>query len=252
MQGANCLTFGGEAPDAKGKGMQAEISEKKGLLPVKKKANLPAAARALERKQKFQGWRTTDEEEIERRRLRASQEPMRIKPAEPEHPFYGTFACHSKASGRTYLVEIRSLTQQENSCQCPDYLSNGLGTCKHIEAVLSRLAKGGKRRFERAAQEGSPRVEVYLSRRGAPEIKVAWAAGTSRQARRTLSPFFSNTDSLLADPVVAFPALKRAIDRAPETVRQEVHIGMEVEPWGGGRGRSRGGVKGEGGVLGGV
>ncbi|MEW6667073.1 MAG: hypothetical protein AB1512_17865 [Thermodesulfobacteriota bacterium] len=103
--------------------MQDEIGEKSGSPSAKRNTNPPAAARALERKQKFQGWRTTDEEEIERRRLRAYQEPMRIKPAEPGQPFYGTFACRSDVSARTYLVEIRSLTQSENSCQCPDYLS---------------------------------------------------------------------------------------------------------------------------------
>ena len=102
---------------------------------MKRKISHPAAAKELERKQKFQGWKTTDEEEIERRRLRASQEPFLIRPAEPGHPFYGRFACHSEGSGRTYLVEIRSLTQPENACQCPDFLSNGLGTCKHIEAA---------------------------------------------------------------------------------------------------------------------
>lgn len=198
---------------------------------MKKKASHPGAAKTLDRKQKFQGWKTTDEEEIERRRLRASQEPFLIKPAEPGHPFYGRFACHSKLSGRTYLVEIRSLTQPENACQCPDFLSNGLGTCKHIEAVLSHRARGQKRRFARAAQEGSPKVEVYLSHYETPEIKVGWPAKASRVARTLLSPFFSNNGSLLADPVEAFPSIKRALHRASDAVQNEIRIGLEVEAW---------------------
>jgi len=196
---------------------------------MNRKPSHPSAAKALDRKQKFQGWRTTDEEEIERRRLRASQELFLIKAVEPGHPFYGRFACHSKASGRTYLVEIRSLTQPENACQCPDFLSNGLGTCKHIEAVLSHTARGQRRRFTQAAQEGSPMVEVYLSRYEAPEIKVAWPAEVSRAAKTLLSPFFSSTGSLLADPVDAFPSIKRALHRASEAVQKEIRIGMEVE-----------------------
>ena len=198
---------------------------------MKRKPSHPGAAKALERKQKFQGWRTTDEEEIERRRLRASQEPFLIKPAAPGHSFYGRFACHSKASGRTYLVEIRSLIQPENACQCLDFVSNGLGTCKHIEAVLSRTARGQRRRFAQAAKEGSPMVEVYLSRCETPEIKVAWPAEASRAARNLLSPFFSNNGSLLADPVEAFPAVKRALHRASEAVQKEIRIGLEVEAW---------------------
>ena len=93
------------------------------------------------------------------------------------------------------------------------------------------MAKGRKRSFARAAREGSPRVEVYLSRRGAPEIKVAWPAKASNQAKFLLSPFFSSSDSLLADPTEAFPALRRAFDRASDAVRSEVRIGMEVETW---------------------
>lgn len=198
---------------------------------MKRKSPHPAAAKAIERKQKFQGWKTTDEEEIERRRLRASQEPFLIRPAEPGHPFYGRFACHSEGSGRTYLVEIRSLTEPENACQCPDFVSNGLGTCKHIEAVLSHVALRQKRRFAQAAREGSPRVEIYLSRQGTPEIKVAWPAKTSKAARNLLSPFFSNNGSLAADPVEAFPAIKRAVLGASGAVQKEIRIGLEVEPW---------------------
>ena len=70
-----------------------------------------AATRALERKQKSQGWKTSDEEEIERRRLRAAAEPIHVEPLEPGHLFCGTFSCHSSGRGRTYAVEIRSLTQ---------------------------------------------------------------------------------------------------------------------------------------------
>jgi hypothetical protein len=198
---------------------------------MRRKASHPAAAKAIERKPKFQGWRTTDEEEIERRRLRASQEPFVINPSEPSHTFYGRFACHSKASGRTYLVEIRSLTQLENSCQCLDFLSNGLGTCKHIEAVLSHAAGGHRRRFAQAAAEGSPMVEVYLSRYQGPEIKVAWPVRASKGAKELLSPFFSNDGSLLADPVEAFPAVKRALHLSSEAIKKEVRIGMEVEEW---------------------
>ena len=37
---------------------------------------------------------------------------------------------------QTYRVEIRSLAEPINSCNCPDHRINGLGTCKHIEALV--------------------------------------------------------------------------------------------------------------------
>jgi len=196
-----------------------------------KKMKHPDAVKALSKKPSFRGWKTTDEEEVERRRLRASSEPMTIKPIEPTHRFFGTFSVHSENSSGTYVVEIRSLADTENSCECMDYQVNGLGTCKHIEAVLCRLQKGRKRLFKKAAVEGSPRAEIYLSRKGTPHVRVAWPAGTSRDVTNLLSPFFSNSNTLLAEPTKAIPALQRQWAQAKKTVRDKIRIAQEVQAW---------------------
>jgi uncharacterized Zn finger protein len=46
------------------------------------------------------------------------------------------------------------------ACTCQDFRKNGLGTCKHVEAVLLHLEARFKRLFARAAQDGSPRVDL--------------------------------------------------------------------------------------------
>jgi hypothetical protein len=59
---------------------------------------------------------------------------MKIEAMEPDHPVYGTFSAKSlkaKFETPTYFVEIRALSDFRNSCTCPDYGVNGLGTCKH-------------------------------------------------------------------------------------------------------------------------
>ena len=198
---------------------------------MRKRKKHPAATRALKAKPIFRGWKTTDAEEVERRRLRASMEPISIEPLEPGQSFYGTFVARSKDGGKTYLVEIRSLTDLENSCQCIDYQTNGLATCKHIEAVLLHLRKGRSRLFKQAARQRSPRAEVYLSRLGTPEIKVTWPHKTSKKTRDVLGPFFSSNNTLLADPTKALPALKRALASEPKKVRREIRIARDVEEW---------------------
>lgn len=191
----------------------------------------PAAVRALKTKPSFRGWKTTDEEEIERRRLRASVESIGIEPLEPGQSFYGTFAVRSREGRKVYLVEIRSLIDLENSCQCVDYQTNGLATCKHIEAVLLHLSKGRMELFRQAAREGSPYVEIYLSRLGNPEIRVAWPHRTSHRTRSVLAPFFSSGSALLASPTKAIPALKRTLAREPRKIQREVRIARDVEEW---------------------
>jgi hypothetical protein len=104
-----------------------------------------------------QGWRTTDEDEIERRRQRAAGEVLAVEALEAGHPVFGTFRVSSEA-GSSYEVEIRSLAERDNSCGCPDYEVNGLGTCKHVEAVLARVRT--------SRQRDKPRIEVFLRRTG--------------------------------------------------------------------------------------
>ena len=198
---------------------------------MQKRKKHPAADRVLKAKPSFRGWKTTDEEEIERRRLRASIEPISVEPLEPGQSFFGTFTVRSRESAKVYLVEIRSLIDLENSCQCIDYQTNGLATCKHIEAVLFHLRKGRIRLFKQAARDGSPYVEVYLSRRGHPEIRVAWPDKTSERTRSVVAPFFSSSNSLLANPIQAIPALKRTLAGEPKKVQQEIRIAQDVEEW---------------------
>ena len=57
-------------------------------------------------------------------------------------PTFGTWSAHSlqptDVGGRTYRVDIRSLGERINHCTCADFATGRLGTCKHIEAVLTK------------------------------------------------------------------------------------------------------------------
>src|SRR5688572_2149546 len=80
-------------------------------------------------------WRTTDADELERRRLRARTEDFQISNADARHPIFSNFKVGSR-SGLNYSVEIRDVRSRQFACDCVDFRINGLGTCKHVEAVL--------------------------------------------------------------------------------------------------------------------
>ena len=82
---------------------------------MQKRKKHPAADRVLKDKPSFRGLKTTDKEEIERRRLRASLEPINVEPLEQGQSFYGTFTVRSRESAKVYFVEIRSFIDLENS-----------------------------------------------------------------------------------------------------------------------------------------
>src|SRR6266446_3492438 len=104
-------------------------------------------------------WRTTDEDEINRRRARARMEDFRISNFDPRHPIFSNFVVRS-GSGLTYSVEVRDVKQRQFACDCVDFRINGLGTCKHVEAVLMHLDARFKRLFQIAAKNGTLRLDV--------------------------------------------------------------------------------------------
>src|SRR2546422_4968411 len=104
-------------------------------------------------------WRTTDTDEINKRRLRAREESFTISNVDPQHPVFSNFRVAS-GSGLTYSVEIRDLRQRQFACDCVDFRINGLGTCKHVEAVLLHLEARFKRLFQSAVKNGTPRLDL--------------------------------------------------------------------------------------------
>ncbi len=79
-----------------------------------------------------------------------------------EEPFFSDFRVSNPQTKTSYRVAIRGLQPGDNFCSCPDYATNELGTCKHIEFVLARLKR--KRGAKAALAKGWRAVfsELYL------------------------------------------------------------------------------------------
>jgi hypothetical protein len=108
---------------------------------------------------------------------------------------------------------------------------NGLGTCKHIEAVMAKLRAKGRKAFDAAAQTGPACAEVYLARKEAPQPRLMLPREAPSAVLRFFSPFFGADGALLADPGVALPALLRAWQSAPKTVTSAARISQDVAEW---------------------
>ncbi|MEO8858710.1 MAG: DEAD/DEAH box helicase [Burkholderiaceae bacterium] len=91
-------------------------------------------------------------------------------------PFFSEFRISNPDSKTHYRVEIRGLQPADNFCTCLDYATNELGTCKHIEFTIARLAakRGAKAAFARGYQPTFS--ELYLRNDG--ERAIHFRAGT--------------------------------------------------------------------------
>lgn len=111
-------------------------------------------------------------------------------------PAFGEWEAASLVSTthrpQTYKVNIRSLTERMNYCSCPDYASNLLGTCKHIEAVLHKLKKSTKK-SALLTLENKNIAFVYLSwdEAEAPKVRVWRAVEVSAELSEILDQYFN-------------------------------------------------------------
>ena len=110
-------------------------------------------------------WRTTDEQELLKRRVRAEEETFRITNRDPEFSVFTNFDVRSE-SGMTYSVEIRDWSAGGHACTCTDFRINGLGTCKHVEAVRMHLRRKHKKAVREAEAAGSPRADIVPAESG--------------------------------------------------------------------------------------
>ena len=168
-------------------------------------------------------WRTTDEDEINRRRERARLESFAIQNSDPAHPIFSNFRVKS-GSGLTYSVEVRDVRQRHFACECVDFRINGLGTCKHVEAVLMYLEARYKRLYRAATANGAGRLDILPDHeRGSLRL-----SNGHLPLPPSLRRWF-DADGFLLDgtPETILPELKLlAGAEAPE-----LRVSQELEPW---------------------
>jgi superfamily II DNA or RNA helicase len=125
-------------------------------------------------------------------------------------PFFSEFRISNPASKSSYRVAIRGSRPGDNVCACPDYATSELGTCKHIEFALARLAKqrGAKSAFARGYRPAFS--ELYLRNDG--RRSVHFRAGTDCPpaiVEAAAGLFDADADGMLPDD--RFDALERFI-----------------------------------------
>lgn len=120
------------------------------------------------------------------------------------------FLVSSSAGDRTYRVNYYGSASPLNRCECMDFKTSGLGTCKHIEAIS--LASGGK--YARASYHGPRNTVVYVDYTDGRQIKLR-PGETGRDEMERLARMLFLPDGTLrelnCDPA-EFIRLAREID----------------------------------------
>ncbi len=112
------------------------------------------------------------EEQIDIRRQRGLEGKFRIQNLGRNRVF-SDYQVTNPASGGQYRVSIRGFDVNDNLCECPDFKTNTLGTCKHIEAVLAALrAEAPAQLRQRKAAVTRPEISLHYGEQLCPVLHL--------------------------------------------------------------------------------
>jgi superfamily II DNA or RNA helicase len=166
------------------------------------------------------------QEQIERRRKRGLEELTKIV-NRGRHPVYSTFEVAS-ISERAYTVQIRSLTERLNTCTCPDYCTNTIGTCKHIEGVLANLEKEFAGQWDAFVAQARPITQMYVHHAERTTVRVTLPLPDSSRLRDLLARYFDAQGVLQGKVTQSLPVLLGELNRLPARERNRVHVDQAV------------------------
>jgi hypothetical protein len=140
------------------------------------------------------------------------------------HPIFSEFEVTNPESRSTYRIAIRGSEPGNNFCSCPDFATNTLGTCKHIEFTLARLGRNRESRTALARGFAPPFSEVYLHYGAQRQVRFRPRAGASDALTRLAARYFDGGGTLRRDAFARFEtflAARRVSDVAQASVEAQ-------------------------------
>ncbi len=154
------------------------------------------------------------EEQIDIRRKRAAETAFRIQNLGRNRVF-SDYQVTNPATGGQYTVSIRGFDVGDNACTCPDFRTNTLRTCKHVEAVLATLKDEAPAPL-RQRKAAVTRPEVFLDYGEAQRPRIHLPPRTSDQLAHLARSFFDAKGFWQGGD--RYDALIEAVETVPEQV----------------------------------
>jgi len=114
------------------------------------------------------------------------------------HPVYSDYDVYNPETKLSYKVALRSRDNSANFCECGDFKTSGLGTCKHIEAVFRYIDTELNRSHLLKDGYNPPYTSVYLDYRGQRKIKIR-IGSENREEYRNLSAKYFDSNKILPE-----------------------------------------------------
>lgn len=120
---------------------------------------------------------------------------------------WGDYLVSSQQGGR-YKVAFRGVCSELNYCSCLDFRTNGLGTCKHLEAVTHKLQTEVEGYPWSGRSYNAPYSSLYVSYKGGRSIRMRIGSENSSEYQRFARKYFDDKGILKPDDYVKLPEIE--------------------------------------------
>jgi superfamily II DNA or RNA helicase len=134
-------------------------------------------------------------------------------------PIFSEFEVTNPQSKRTYRVHVRGRNPGDNHCSCPDFATNTLGTCKHIEFTLSKLERRRGGRAELKAGYQPPYSEIFLQYGAQREVRFRPGSAASTKLARLAAGYFGPDGALMPEGFGHFETFLAEVGKLDDEVR---------------------------------
>jgi SNF2 family DNA or RNA helicase len=119
------------------------------------------------------------------------------------HPVFSDFEVYNPETKLTYKVALRSKDNSANFCECGDFKTNGLGTCKHIEAVFRYIDTVLNKSHLLNKGYNPVYTSVYLDYRSERKVKIR-VGSENREEFQTLADKYFDSNRILPENAYEF------------------------------------------------
>src|SRR5580658_8534529 len=169
------------------------------------------------------------EEQIDIRRQRAKAGKFQIENLGKNRVF-SDYRVTNPDTGGQYTVGIRGFDVGDNTCSCPDFKSNTLGTCKHIEVVIDHLQADFPAHLQKKKATVT-RPEIYLHYGEQLQLGIHLPPRHSDKLARLATSYFDEKG--LWSGKSKYRDLIRDVDAIPEAITfftdAMEFVGVEIE-----------------------
>ncbi len=120
------------------------------------------------------------------------------------HPVFSDFEVYNPETKLTYKVALRSKDNSANFCECGDFKTNGLGTCKHIEAVFRYIDTVLNKSHLLNNGYNPPYTSIYLDYRGDRKVKIRVGSENPDEFKVLAGKYFDSKKTLLENAFDVF------------------------------------------------